>query len=54
MHSAQTSASSEVKGVAQMRQQGPPYFSMPDQQTEQKGAIVKVSVSFPQEGHSEG
>jgi hypothetical protein len=54
MHSPQTVASSEVKGVAQIRQEGPMYFSMPDQQTEQKGAIANVSVSFPQEGHSEG
>jgi len=54
MHSAQTHASSEANGVAQTRQEGPVYFSIPDQQTEQNGAELKVSVSLLQEGHSEG
>ncbi len=54
MHSAQIVASSEANGVAQMRQHGPVYFFMSDQQTEQKGAIDKASVSLPHEGHFEG
>jgi hypothetical protein len=37
-----------------MRQDGPEYFSMPDQQAEQKGASLKVSGSVPQMGHAEG
>ena len=54
MHSAQTVASLEVIGVAQIRQEGPVYFSIPDQHSEQNGASIKVSGSFLQEGHSEG
>ena len=54
IHSAQTVASSEVKGVAQTRQQGPAYFSIPHQHAEQKGASLNESGSFPHEGHSEG
>jgi len=54
MHSEQVPASSELKGVAQIRQEGPAYFSIPDQHDEQNGAVLKLSVSLPQEGHSEG
>jgi len=54
MHSAHVVASSEVNGVAQIRQEGPVYCFIPDQQDEQNGAALKLSVSFPQEGHSEG
>jgi hypothetical protein len=54
MHSAQIIASSEVKGVAQTRQDGPVYFSIPDQHAEQNGAVLKVSVSLLHEGHFEG
>ena len=54
MHSAQTVASSEVIGVAQIRQDGAVYFTIPDQHSEQNGASLKVSGSFLHEGHSEG
>ncbi len=54
MQSAHVFASSEVKGVAQIRHEGPVYFFIPDQHDEQNGAVVKLSVSFPQLGHSEG
>jgi len=54
MHSEQTLASSDVKGVAQTLQEGPEYFFIPDQQAEQNGAVPKASVSSLHEGHSEG
>ena len=54
MHSEQMTASSEVKGVAQIWQEGPVNFSIPDQHEKQKGAVLRLSVSFMQEGQMEG
>ena len=54
MQSEHIVASSDTKGVAHLRQDGPQYFSIPAQHLEQKGARMTVSGALPHEGHSEG
>ncbi len=54
MHSAQTTASSDEKGVAHIAQAGPEYLLTPDQQLLQKGAWEALSEGQPHDGQLEG